>query len=65
MDYDLTIKTIIIGNSHVGKSNIMTKFVDDEFRTDFCSTIGIDYKVVRIDHKDKTIKLQVKKNLMQ
>lgn len=59
MDYDFSVKTIIIGDSNVGKSNILTKFVDDEFNSDCSSTIGVDYKSVRIDHGNETIKLLI------
>lgn len=59
MDYDYSIKTIIVGDSSVGKSNILTKFVDDEFKDYNCTTIGVDYKVIRVDHGEKTIKLLI------
>ncbi len=59
MECDFTIKTIIIGNSNVGKSNILSKFVDDEFITDCCTTIGVDYKTVRIDHGNQIVKLLI------
>ena len=36
---DYSIKTIIVGDSSVGKSNILTKFVNDEFNLDNCPTI--------------------------
>lgn len=57
MDYDFTIKIIIIGDSSVGKSNILTKFVDDEFNVNNSTTVGVDYKVVRVDYGQKTVKL--------
>lgn len=59
MENDLAIKIIIVGNSNVGKSNILTKFVDDEYKTDSCYTIGVDYKIVRVDHGNQTIKLLI------
>lgn len=57
MEYDYSIKTIIVGDSSVGKSNILTKFVDDEFNVNNTTTVGVDYKVVRVDHGQKTVKL--------
>lgn len=57
MEYDYSIKTIIVGDSSVGKSNILTKFVDDEFNVNNSTTVGVDYKVVRVDHGQKTVKL--------
>lgn len=59
MEYDYLIKTIIIGDTNVGKSNILTKFADDEFKSDFSSTIGVDYKTVRVDYLNQTVKLLI------
>lgn len=59
MNYDFSVKTIIIGDTNVGKSNILTKFADNEFNSDCSTTIGVDYKSVRIDHKNETIKLLI------
>lgn len=58
MDYDFTIKIIIIGNSNVGKSCILTQFVDNEFISSN-STIGVDYKIYRTTYLDKNIKLLI------
>lgn len=57
MEYDYVIKTIIIGDSNVGKSNIITKFVDNEFNSKSKTTIGVDYKTTTYDYGDKIIKL--------
>jgi Ras-related protein Rab-1A len=57
MEYDYLIKTIIIGDSSVGKSNIITKFVDDEFTHAYCSTIGVDYKTICVDYLNKIVKI--------
>lgn len=59
MEYDYSIKTIIVGDSSVGKSNILTKFADNEFNVNNSTTVGVDYKIVRIDHGQKTIKLLI------
>ena len=59
MNYDLSVKTIIVGDSNVGKSNILTKYVDDEFISECSSSIGVDYKTVRIDHGNETVKLLI------
>lgn len=59
MEYDYLIKTIIIGDTSVGKSNILTKFADDEFKSDYSSTIGVDYKTIRVDYFDKSVKIMI------
>lgn len=59
MDYDFTIKIIIIGNTNVGKSCILTKFVDNEFISHNTTTIGVDYKTFYTTYLDKDIKLLI------
>lgn len=59
MNCDFTIKIIIVGNSNVGKSCILTKFVDNEFNLSNSTTIGVDYKTYRINYSNKDIKLLI------
>lgn len=59
MDYDFIIKIIIIGNTNVGKSCILTKFVDNEFISHNTTTIGVDYKTFYTTYLDKDIKLLI------
>ena len=40
-NYELLYKIIIIGNAGVGKSNILSRYVKDEFREKSKSTIGV------------------------
>jgi small GTP-binding protein len=59
VDYDYTIKLLIIGDSGVGKTSIMTKFTDNIFTNDSTPTIGIDFKIRKLDIGGKTCKLQI------
>lgn len=56
---DYVIKVIIIGNSSVGKSCILMRYVDDEFTTSFISTIGIDFKIKTVEVDGLRIKVQL------
>ena len=47
--YDLLFKLLLIGDSGVGKTCILFRFSDDAFNTTFISTIGIDFKVSKIE----------------
>ena len=40
--YDLLYKIIIVGDACVGKSNILSRYVKDEFREDSKSTVGVE-----------------------
>lgn len=57
MDPDYKIKTIIIGDCGVGKSSIVTKFIDDEFHPKHISSIGVDLKTYCTSYLGKDFKL--------
>ena len=52
-------KVVIIGDSGVGKSNLMTRYTQNEFSTDTPSTIGVEFmtKSVKVDARD--VKVQI------
>jgi len=56
---DLIIKLLIVGNSSVGKSCILSRYCNDIFNNTFISTIGIDFNIKRIKVNNKNIKLQL------
>jgi Ras-related protein Rab-1A len=49
-DYDVLKKIIIIGDSGVGKSNILLRYSEGKFVDNYMMTIGINfmYKVTKI-----------------
>ena len=52
-------KTVIIGDSGVGKSNLLSRFTKDEFTKDSKSTIGVEFATRQIEHDGKRIEAQV------
>jgi len=52
-------KCVIIGDSGVGKSNLLSRFTKDEFTKDSKSTIGVEFATRQIEHDGKTIEAQV------
>ena len=38
------IKFIVLGDSNVGKTNLLLRYIDQKFRKRVLGTIGIDYK---------------------
>ena len=64
-NYDKLFKFVIIGDSGVGKSCILTRFADDYFTESFISTIGVDFrfKIIKIKNpstnETMNIKLQI------
>ena len=56
---DMVIKILMIGDSNVGKSCLLLRYVDNSYSPTFITTIGIDFKVKVINVEDKRIKLQL------
>ena len=50
---------IIIGDSGVGKSCLMLRVVDNEFKSDHQVTIGVEFGSFGIKIEDKLLKLQI------
>ncbi|KAK7314642.1 hypothetical protein VNO77_33169 [Canavalia gladiata] len=56
---DYLFKSVLIGDSGVGKSNLISRFAKDEFRLDSKPTIGVEFAYRNIKVKDKLIKAQI------
>jgi Ras-related protein Rab-11A len=56
---DYLIKISIVGNSNVGKTNIINRFTRNEFNLNTQSTIGVDFANKIINCKNKVIKTQI------
>lgn len=50
-DSDFQLKIVLVGDSGVGKSNIISKFTKNEFNLESKTTIGVEFasKVVSIE----------------
>lgn len=63
MEFDYIFKYIVIGNSGVGKSCIVNRFIQDEYSDEIESTIGVEFgaKVVKLDldGRQVSVKLQI------
>jgi len=53
------IKLLLIGDSGTGKSSLLLRYADEDFRDSFISTIGVDFKVKSIDINGEEVKLQI------
>ncbi|MCL4124544.1 UNVERIFIED_CONTAM: hypothetical protein GTU68_045696, partial [Idotea baltica] len=52
-------KIVIIGDSGVGKTNLLSRFVDGTFSIDSRPTIGVEFATKTTSIEDKTIKNQI------
>ena len=53
---DETIKIIILGSTEVGKTSILDRYFNDEFRDNQLSTVGIDFQTKFFKFEGKNIK---------
>lgn len=58
-DVIATLKILIIGESNVGKSSLLLRFVQDKFNDDMGLTIGVDFKHKILTVDGNTVKLAV------
>lgn len=59
VEADYIFKVLIIGDSSVGKSNILLRFSDNIFHDTFLPTIGVDFKIRNVTFQAKNIKLNI------
>ncbi|XP_057726064.1 ras-related protein RABA1f-like [Arachis stenosperma] len=59
-DYDYLFKLVLIGDSGVGKSNLLSRFTRNEFNLESKSTIGVEFATRTITVDDnKVLKAQI------
>ncbi|KAD3641984.1 hypothetical protein E3N88_31208 [Mikania micrantha] len=58
-DYDYLFKLVLIGDSGVGKSNLLSRFTRNEFSLESKSTIGVEFATRSIRIDDKVVKAQI------
>ena len=58
-EYDYLFKIVLIGDSGVGKSNILSRFTRNEFCLESKSTIGVEFATRSLQVDGKVIKAQI------
>ncbi|KAH8090376.1 ras family-domain-containing protein [Filobasidium floriforme] len=58
-NYDFLFKVVLIGDSGVGKSNLLSRFTRNEFNLDSKSTIGVEFATRSVQVDSKTVKAQI------
>jgi small GTP-binding protein len=57
--YDYLFKIVVIGDSGVGKTNLLSRFIHNTFDFASKSTIGLDLSMKNIIIKDKRVRVQI------
>ena len=55
----LTFKILLLGDSAVGKTSLLTKYLNNSFQEQHIATIGVEYKDKYIIKNDFNIRLQI------
>lgn len=58
-EYDYLFKVVLIGDSGVGKSNLLSRFTRNEFNLESKSTIGVEFATKAIQVDTKIVKAQI------
>ena len=59
IDFNYLLKYIIIGDSAVGKSNILTQYVYEKFSEEFQSTLGVEFAAKNAVIDNKIYRIQI------
>ncbi|KAK7899116.1 hypothetical protein WMY93_019969 [Mugilogobius chulae] len=57
--YNFVFKVVLIGESGVGKSNLLSRFTKNEFNHDSRTTIGVEFSTRTVQLDNFTIKAQI------
>lgn len=58
-DFDMIFKVIIIGDSGVGKSNMLSRYLKNEFSLETKSTVGVEFGAKKLDLYGMKVKVQI------
>ncbi|KAF2307807.1 hypothetical protein GH714_032023 [Hevea brasiliensis] len=56
---DYVFKVVLIGDSAVGKSQLLARFARNEFCVDSKATIGVEFQTKTLSMDNKTVKAQI------
>ena len=54
-----TLKILLIGDANVGKSSILLRFTDGTFESEKPHTVGVDFKLKRVQRDEKIVNLAI------
>ena len=57
--FDYLLKYIIIGDVEVGKSNLLSHYIDDRFTSEYQSTIGVEFRAKNVVIRNTTYRIQM------
>ena len=58
-NYEMMFKVVLVGDSFVGKTNIMSKYIKNEFHEDSKATVGVEFGSKQFTVEGHSIKAQI------
>ena len=56
---DYLFKILLLGDSNIGKSSLLMRFVEDTYSNNYVSTVGIDFRIRTLQYNNYLVKLQI------
>lgn len=57
--YDFIWKVVLVGDSGVGKTNLLSRFTRNEFNAESKTTIGVEFATRNVQIRGKTVRAQI------
>ena len=58
-DYDFLFKTVIVGDTNVGKTQILSRFLENQFTVESKPTVGVQFGTKTIQVGEVWVKNQI------
>ncbi len=59
VNYDISLKLVMVGESGVGKSNMILRFKENRYEENLMPTVGLDFYSEDFIIKGKKIRIQI------
>jgi GTPase SAR1 family protein len=59
LNSDVFIKSVLVGDTAVGKTSFLHRFTDDTFSDNYIATIGVDFRFKQFEVQSKEVKMQI------
>ena len=59
MNFNYLLKYVIIGDSGVGKSNILLKYINNTFSEEFKATVGVEFGAKNLQVNGRVYRIQI------
>lgn len=56
---DYSLKLLLLGDSTVGKTSLYLRYFEDYYQDSQLQTIGVDYRIKKVDYLDRKINLNI------